>query len=153
MSDAPEPCTEACEVWPECSTCHRIKAPRGRSLPLEMCGGYCDHDCAGYLDVPTPGHLFPGELARKAVTRMDGGSWETDECIHGLGPVTACVICNGRERQERLARFVADPEWLPFPAKFFGRCPACDRSIDTGEALVRTGSGEFIHERCQYRPR
>lgn len=25
---------------------------------------------------------------------------EDDECIHGLGPVSACVICNGRGRQE-----------------------------------------------------
>lgn len=24
-----------------------------------------------------------------------------DDCIHGLGPPVGCVICNGRERQQR----------------------------------------------------
>lgn len=57
-------CTEACEVWPTCTTCGHSKAPHGRSLPLEMCNGYCDRDCPGYHQPPEPGHLFPGELAQ-----------------------------------------------------------------------------------------
>jgi hypothetical protein len=58
-------CTEACEVWPTCTTCGLVKKPHGRSLPLEMSMGYCDSDCPGYYQDPKPGHLFPGELARE----------------------------------------------------------------------------------------
>lgn len=29
------------------------------------------------------------------------------ECIHGLGPIAACVICNGREKKEALEEAIA----------------------------------------------
>lgn len=32
------------------------------------------------------------------------GIVDNNECIHGLGPVSACVICNGRERREAKQR-------------------------------------------------
>ena len=48
---------------PECSTCHRPKAPIGRSVALMAAGSYCDVDCAGYYEEPKAGHLWPGELA------------------------------------------------------------------------------------------
>jgi len=57
-------CTTACEVWPVCTVCGHTKSPAGRSLPLDMCSGYCDPDCPGYRTDPQPGHLFPGELAQ-----------------------------------------------------------------------------------------
>lgn len=56
-------CTEACEAREECARCHRRKSPRGRSIPLAMAGGLCDHDCPGYSEDPKPGHLWPGEYA------------------------------------------------------------------------------------------
>ena len=71
MSGLYDDCTEACEVWPHCATCGKRKAPLGRSLPLEMCNGYCGYDCPGYRQDPKPGHLFPGELAR--IREEEGG--------------------------------------------------------------------------------
>lgn len=65
-------CTKACESWPACTVCGKTKAPIGRSLPLEACGGYCDDDCPGYRQAPRPGHLFPGELARIREDQTDG---------------------------------------------------------------------------------
>lgn len=57
-------CTIECERRPECATCGRRKVPSGRSVPLPMVGSGCDRDCLGYYQEPTPGHLWPGELAR-----------------------------------------------------------------------------------------
>ena len=55
-------CTRHCERMPECATCHKTKKPNGRSAPLSSY--YCDSDCPGYGQDPTPGHLWPGELAQ-----------------------------------------------------------------------------------------
>lgn len=44
-----------------CLTCQRHKAPRGRSVPMEIANGMCDHECAGYAQHPVPGDLWPGE--------------------------------------------------------------------------------------------
>ena len=57
-------CTVECEARVRCTTCDRLKAPVGRSLPLEMVNGYCGRDCDGYRESPEPGHLFQGELHR-----------------------------------------------------------------------------------------
>ena len=59
-------CTEACASMPQCTTCHRHKAPRGRSVPLESSSGYCDDDCLGYNEAPLPGHLWPEEWREHA---------------------------------------------------------------------------------------
>jgi hypothetical protein len=45
----------------ECRVCGRMKVPRGRSAPLEMCGSICTDDCRGYREPPEPGDLWPGE--------------------------------------------------------------------------------------------
>lgn len=46
----------------ECGTCHRTKAPRGRSIPGEIYESYCNRDmCPDYWTEPKPGDLFPGE--------------------------------------------------------------------------------------------
>ena len=52
-------CTNACWDSVECDACGRIKAPRGRSLPLETVGGYCSSgNCDGYSQMPRAPHLF-----------------------------------------------------------------------------------------------
>ena len=54
-------CTIECERSPTCTVCYRHKQPSGRSAPMDSCG--CNPDCPGYYQEPTPGHLWPGELA------------------------------------------------------------------------------------------
>jgi hypothetical protein len=71
MDDLYANCTTDCERRPECARCHRTKAPIGRSVPLAACGSYCDSDCPGYREEPTPGHLWPGELAE--IRRIEAG--------------------------------------------------------------------------------
>lgn len=62
--DVKPSCTIDCERRVICKLCGRIKAPSGRSVPLEVSAGYCSHDCDGYWKDPKPGHLWPGELTR-----------------------------------------------------------------------------------------
>lgn len=45
----------------QCTTCGMSKKPVGRSAPLAMANGLCDHECPGYLEEPYPGHHWPGE--------------------------------------------------------------------------------------------
>ncbi len=47
-----------------CSVCRLRKAPRGRSVPLEMCNSLCDFECPGYETDHNPGHLWPEENQR-----------------------------------------------------------------------------------------
>jgi hypothetical protein len=56
-------CTANCAARVQCTTCKRMKAPRGRSIPLEAAGGYCDDECAGYDEEPKPPHLWPSEVS------------------------------------------------------------------------------------------
>ena len=57
-------CTPQCYAQPECTVCGKRKAPRGRSVPLEMANSLCDFDCSGYFAEPRPGHLWPEETCR-----------------------------------------------------------------------------------------
>jgi hypothetical protein len=63
MTDSPaRPTPEAPQevgVAVKCRTCGQRKAPRGRSVPMEMY--LCDHECPGYREEPYPGYLWPGE--------------------------------------------------------------------------------------------
>lgn len=46
----------------ECVVCYRRKAPRGRSVTVEMADSLCSHgNCSGYWASPYPGDLWPGE--------------------------------------------------------------------------------------------
>lgn len=54
-------CSEKCEADARCTTCDRLKAPIGRSLPLGMYR--CDSECPGYRQDPYPPHLWPHEFA------------------------------------------------------------------------------------------
>ena len=58
-------CTEACREMPDCKVCGRRKQPRGRSVPVECHGSYCDYDCEGYEQDPKPGHLWPEEELKR----------------------------------------------------------------------------------------
>lgn len=64
MDDLYTNCTVDCERMPYCTTCGQRKGPIGRSVPLEAANSYCGYDCPDYRNEPTPGHLWPGELAR-----------------------------------------------------------------------------------------
>jgi hypothetical protein len=72
-----EDCNEECERRAECLTCHREKAPVGRSVPMEAANGYCTDECTGYREDPTVGHLWPGEwnqaLRGQALSLVDPG--------------------------------------------------------------------------------
>lgn len=54
-------CTEQCWAMPTCEKCQMVKAPQGRSVPMESSSGYCTSECDGYFDKPRAGHLWPGE--------------------------------------------------------------------------------------------
>ena len=45
----------------DCLTCGLRKKPIGRSAPLGMLNGLCDHECHGYSNAPHAGSLWPGE--------------------------------------------------------------------------------------------
>lgn len=72
---------------------------------------------------------------------------EMEECIHGLGPVEACVICNGRAQRE--AKEAAEQPRI-FPTKFYGHCPECNLPIHVGEMIAwfPEGSKPVVHEGC-----
>lgn len=48
-----------------CSVCGKRKAPRGRSVPLELNWSMCTSEpideCPGYRQAPLPGDLWAGE--------------------------------------------------------------------------------------------
>ncbi len=65
---SPNTCTEACRARVECTACHRIKAPRGRSVAMEMANGMCTVDCDGYHEDPQVGHPWPNEAMTEEET-------------------------------------------------------------------------------------
>ena len=66
-------------IMPECTTCHKSKAPCGRSVPMEMVASLCNSDCEGYNQRPVPSSywseneepLFPFD--RKAMIAAEEG--------------------------------------------------------------------------------
>ena len=46
-----------------CRTCGYPKAPRGRSVPMEMATSMCSWECPGYDQEPNVGQLWPDETA------------------------------------------------------------------------------------------
>lgn len=79
-------CTAKCWARVTCATCHRSKWPVGRSMPMEVTGGFCDRECAGYYQDPQPPHLFSEHDNDRAYTDLLG--WE----IH----VANCEQCRER---------------------------------------------------------
>ena len=56
-----------------------------------------------------------------------------DECIHGLGPVSACVICNGRAKREA-AEQVEQP--VVMVTRYQAMCVECDLPIYPGQTIA-----------------
>ncbi len=53
-------CTKYCEATQECTVCGQRKKPVGRDAPPGLY--LCSYECEGYMQVPFPGHLWPGEF-------------------------------------------------------------------------------------------
>ena len=68
-----------------------------------------------------------------------------EECIHGLGPVEACTICNGRDKREA-AEQAEQPRH--FPAKFASQCPECDLPIAVGQIVAWLPEHRATHADC-----
>lgn len=68
-----------------------------------------------------------------------------DECIHGLGPVEACTVCNGRDKRERSAE-IAQPR--TFAAKYEGQCAECNLAIAIGQIVAWLPGLPAVHEEC-----
>ena len=72
-------------------------------------------------------------------------SAELDECIHGLGLVTACTICNGRDKREAAEAAVVVAY---FTARFDGVCYRCADPWSPGEMIAKTAGGHYLCRRC-----
>lgn len=68
-----------------------------------------------------------------------------EECIHGLGPVEACVECNGRAQREAKAAREAP---RTFPAKYSGHCPGCNLPIAVGQLIAHLAGAAVTHAEC-----
>lgn len=68
---------------------------------------------------------------------------DEEECIHGLGPISACTICNGREKREQADRDRIVARWL---ARFPGTCAMCGEEIGRGEPIGRTADDRYVCE-------
>jgi hypothetical protein len=53
--------TEDVGVAITCIVCGCRKAPRRRSVPIDMANNLCDWGCPGYNEEPYPSQLWPGE--------------------------------------------------------------------------------------------
>jgi hypothetical protein len=78
-------CDLRCWQPSTCLTCHRQKAPKGRSLPLATAGAYCDDGCPGHL--PNPRHLWDEHDDARNYT--DPGGWANH--------VANCDRCGGTD--------------------------------------------------------
>ncbi len=72
---------------------------------------------------------------------------EDDECIHGLGPVSACVICNGRAAAEAKT---AKEEPIIMETRYQAMCPECDLPIYPGQTIAwfKEHSQPTVHVEC-----
>lgn len=67
-----------------------------------------------------------------------------DECIHGLGPVSACVICNGHEQAERRA---AHRVVRSISAQFDSTL-RCGHDAQRGDVICQRANEEWICADC-----
>jgi hypothetical protein len=67
------------------------------------------------------------------------------ECIHGLGPVSACTICNGRDERDRA---VTAERAVTFAAKYPGQCSCCNLPIHVGQILSWDRENPPVHDGC-----
>ena len=94
--DAGTACHDGCAEMPQCLTCGRTKKPNGRDAPPSS--SYCDSDCRGYWDSPSPGHLWPVEWE-------DWKAWQAlkDRALDWLEP-----LCDALEAMDRVVRSFQD---------------------------------------------
>ncbi len=52
-------CARIGGFYVQCVVCGRYKAPRGRSVPMAMANGMCEHECPGHYAEPHPDDLWP----------------------------------------------------------------------------------------------
>lgn len=67
-----------------------------------------------------------------------------DECIHGLGLVAACVICNGRAAREAKIH----TEGTTFPSQYSGECFECGNRWVPPARIGKLSNGRYVHESC-----
>lgn len=73
---------------------------------------------------------------------------EDDGCIHGLGPKSACTICNGSERRAAQAQFSEPVRRIPIEAKYESHCHECDLPISVGQRILWARGEPSIHASC-----
>lgn len=67
-----------------------------------------------------------------------------DECIHGLGLVAACVLCNGKAAAEERTNNLVD---YTFTAQYSGTV-SCGCEVDEGDTLVRLRDSRVVCQGC-----
>lgn len=77
------PCTATCWTPVICATCHRRKAPVGRSVAMESTNGSCNDSCSGYYGKPDPPHLWSEHDSDRAYVDAEG--WKAH--------VAGCDLC------------------------------------------------------------
>lgn len=72
---------------------------------------------------------------------------DLEECIHGLGPVSACVICNGRAAAEARQ---AEETPIIMVTRYQAMCSACDLPIYPGQSIAwfKEHTRPTVHEGC-----
>jgi hypothetical protein len=70
----------------------------------------------------------------------------SDECIHGLGPIEACVLCNGRAKREAEAE---TEDVRIIEARYEGDCAHCHLPIRVGDRIAWKSNARPLHEECR----
>lgn len=123
VSAAPDPKATGSSV--ECACCGRYKAPRGRSVPMEIEGSYCARECPGHDCAPLPGDLWPGETREEfgypcaTAGELDGqgkayepAAWTVARPSYDLIKLAAAVRRDGDKRQVRLSDLRAALDYI-----------------------------------------
>lgn len=70
-----------------------------------------------------------------------------DECPHGLGPKSACTLCNGRAAREAKVCSVGGST---FPAQHRLFCRDCDEWWEPGSLIGRLSTGRYVCAMCWF---
>ena len=71
-------------------------------------------------------------------------------CIHDIDKLT-CSLCKPKGKTRRMRDFRAARRAVhanEFQAQYDGTCPECGEAISTGERIVHSDDGSYIHSRC-----
>ena len=89
--------------------------------------------------------MATGATTKMALSPTDDDALD-DECIHGLGRVEDCVLCNGRAKREALER--SNVVIRIFEARFPGKCPWCGDRFDAGSRIGLTSQEQYVCAVC-----